>query len=68
VIPTAILRVLDDFPLPVGISREHAAQVLANYWPTIGEELARQLIEQNPDRDADFTAGVDWAADTLREI
>lgn len=28
-------------------------------------QLATEL-DQNPDRDADFSAGVDWAADTIR--
>lgn len=35
-------------------------------WPQIQEHFASTILTQNPDRDADFSAGVDWAVDTIR--
>lgn len=52
------------------ITSDDAAAVIAHHWPAIErhirEQVAQQLHDQNPDRDADFTAGVDWAIDTIR--
>jgi hypothetical protein len=71
-IPTAITKLVYTAPLiPDGgagrqISQNQAAEQLAHYWPAIAEHFAQLLLDQNPDRDADFSAGVDWAADTIR--
>lgn len=44
--------------------------VLAHFWPAIEahirQQIADQLLTSNPDRDADWSRGVDWATDTVR--
>jgi hypothetical protein len=45
---------------------EASRAILAHFWPAIAEHFAQLLLDQNPDRGADFSAGVDWAADTIR--
>jgi len=42
------------------------APLLDAFEREIREQIAQQLYDQNPDRDADFSAGVDWAIDTIR--
>lgn len=48
------------------IAADAAATALSTIWPHIAEHFAQLLLDRNPDRDADFTAGVNWAADTIR--
>lgn len=71
-ITTSVTRLVYDAPKirtetrDVALSQNDVARLLAHYWPAIAEHFAQQILDQNPDRDADFTAGVDWAADTIR--
>lgn len=51
---------------PAAMSQNDAAKMLAQFWPAIAGHFAQLLLDRNPDRDADFSAGVDWAADTIR--
>jgi len=77
-IPTSVTRLIytyrpdghrEDSFLP-DLSQNQTAELLAHFWPAIEqhirEQIAQQLYVQNPDRDADFSAGVDWAIDTIR--
>jgi hypothetical protein len=50
----------------INLANEVADAILDAAWSQICERLAQQLLDANPDRDADFSAGVDWAADTIR--
>jgi hypothetical protein len=50
----------------INLADEIADAVLDASWPEIREHFAQLLLNQNPDRDADFSAGVDWATDTIR--
>ena len=53
-------------PMPGYLLDEIADAALDAAWPAISEYFAKLLLDQNPDRGADFSAGVDWAADTIR--
>lgn len=71
-IPTSVTKMtysmtqnLSTAGLPV-LSQNDTAKFLAHYWPAIAEHFARLLLDANPDRSPDFSAGVDWAADTIR--
>jgi hypothetical protein len=44
---------------------EQAAELLDAYRAQVFIEAAELLQRENPDRDADFSAGVDWATDVL---
>ena len=66
-IPTAITELCKTAPWIIPKSPKQAAYLLAHFWPSIAEHFAQLLLDQNPDRDADFSAGVDWAADTIRK-
>lgn len=57
--PRQTIENLWDRACPVG-------PLLDAFEREIREQVAQQLYDQNPDRDADFSAGVDWAIDTIR--
>ena len=72
-IPTSVTKLVYTAPwigdpktCAAKLSQNEAAEQLAHYWPAIREHFAQLTETQNPDRDADFSAGVDWAADTIR--
>jgi len=72
-IPTSVTRLVYTAPIVTEpgafahrLSQNQAAEMIAHYWPAIAEHFAQLLLTANPDRDADFTAGVDWAANTIR--
>jgi hypothetical protein len=76
-IPTSVTQLAETAPEIGGpatgirsVSQNDMAKLLAHFWPAIEahirEQVAQQLYDQNPDRDADFSAGVDWAIDTIR--
>jgi hypothetical protein len=70
-IPTSVTKLVYhrieqlDTSVPL-LSQNQAAEWLAHFWPAICEHFATLIETQNPDRDVDFSAGVDWAADTIR--
>lgn len=53
--------------IPESVAREIADAALNAARPAIAEHFAQLLLDRNPDRDADFSASVDWAADTIRQ-
>jgi hypothetical protein len=67
-IPISVTKLVYTCPLSISkaVSQNQVAELLAHYWPAIQEHFATLIETQNPDRDADFSAGVDWAADTIR--
>jgi hypothetical protein len=69
-IPTSVTKLSETAPNVAMTDPKRAAWALAHFWPAIEqhirEQIAQQLYDQNPDRDADFSAGVDWAIDTIR--
>lgn len=71
-IPDSVTKLAETAPQELrlttvgGLSQNAAATLLAHYWPAIREHFAQRLQEQNPDRDADFSDGVDWATDLIR--
>lgn len=65
-IPASVTGLYESGPWVVPDSPKRVAAILAHFWPAIAEHFAQLLLDQNPDRDADFSAGVDWAADTIR--
>jgi hypothetical protein len=60
------LQSLYSGQLPDSVAREIAIAALVAAWPQIADHFAQLILDRNPDRDADFSAGVDWAADTIR--
>ncbi|MCX4750973.1 hypothetical protein OG455_41565 [Kitasatospora sp. NBC_01287] len=62
----AKLQSLYSGQLPNSAAIEIADAAFDAAWPAIREHFAQLLLDANPDRDADFSAGVDWAADTIR--
>jgi enamine deaminase RidA (YjgF/YER057c/UK114 family) len=52
--------------IPDSVAREIVGAALIAAWPQIADHFATLIETQNPDRDVDFSAGVDWAADTIR--
>lgn len=65
-LPVSVTDKIYRAPLADSLSQNNVKQLLAHFWPAIAEHFAQLLLDQNPDRDADFSAGVDWAADTIR--
>lgn len=65
-LPVSVTDKIYRAPLADRLSQNDVKALLAYFWPSITEHLAQRLLDQNPDRDADFSAGVDWAADTIR--
>lgn len=72
-IPTSVTKQIYDARsvgagfYPDALSQNDVAEILAHFWPAIREYFAQLLLDENPDRDADFSAGVDWAADTIHD-
>lgn len=71
-IPTSVTNLvytapwIGDSQYGLRLSQNDAATQLAHYWPAIAEHFARLIVEGNPDRSPEFSDGVDWAADTIR--
>ena len=65
-LPTSVTDKIYRAPHADRLSQNDVKALLAHFWPAITEHFAQLLLDQNPDRDADFSAGVDWAADTIR--
>jgi hypothetical protein len=65
-VPASVSKLVYTDPGVDGMSQNQLAQMLAHYWPAIRDHFATLIETQNPDRDVDFSAGVDWAADTIR--
>jgi hypothetical protein len=65
-IPVSVTRLIYTDPAGCVLSQNQAAVMFTHYWPAIREHFAQRLLDQNPDRDADFSSGVDWAVDLIR--
>jgi hypothetical protein len=67
-IPGSVTKLVYTCPLGISkaVSQNQVADLLTHYWPAIREHFATQVEGQNPDRSLEFSDGVDWAADTIR--
>jgi hypothetical protein len=65
-LPSSVIDKIYRAPHADRLSQNDVKALLVHFWPAITEHFAQLLLHQNPDRDADFSAGVDWAADTIR--
>jgi hypothetical protein len=73
-IPAHIITMAYNLPMshPMQpLSGMGIATGLAHFWPAIEthirEQIASDLYALNPDRNADFSEGVDWAAGAVRD-
>ena len=52
---------IDDMP----VSGDEVREAMAAWKAEILREAVQKIRAENPDRDADFSAGVDWAIDVI---
>ena len=65
-LPASITDKIYRAPYADRLSQNDVKALLVHFWPAITEHFAQLLLDRNPDHDADFSAGVDWAADTIQ--
>ena len=65
-LPISVTDKIYRAPYADRLSQNDVKALLTHFWPAIAEHFAQLLLNENPDRDADFSDGVDWAADAIR--
>lgn len=72
-IPDSVMQRRND-PITVTYARtvpdaQFTRELIAHFWPAIKAHIRKRMADNlqryNPDRDADFSAGVDWATDHI---